>query len=76
MKDRGMETSDRPLSLRTIATDVGLLVDLGNRGPNDIERLKEGAGGSMRQIEAAIDRWREQLGVCRAEKSAPLEVRF
>ena len=56
-----MEKSDRPQSLATIATDVGLFVHLGNRRPNEIERLKEGAGGSMRQIEAAIDRWREQL---------------
>jgi hypothetical protein len=58
-----MEKSDRPQSLATIATDVGLFVHLGNRRPNEIERLKEGAGGSMRQIEAAIDHWHEQLGI-------------
>ena len=63
MKDRGMENSDRSQSLATIATDVGMFVHLENGRPNEIECLKEGAGGSMRQIEAAIDRWREQLGI-------------
>ena len=64
-KTESMEDSDQPESSSTPARqgDVGLFIELGGQGPTEIKRFKRGAGALTQQIHAAIDRWRDELGI-------------
>jgi hypothetical protein len=61
-----MEKRETSLPDATIAADVGLFIHLGGWRPAELERLKTGDGRWMRRIDAAIDNWREDIGVCGA----------
>lgn len=58
-----MEKRDTSLPEATIAADVGLFIHLGGWRPAELERLKTGDGRWMRRIDAAIENWREDIGV-------------
>ena len=54
----------------------GLFIDLGERGSQDVARLKDGSGDMMREINAAIDRWRASLGVDTAGEVVPVVLLY
>jgi hypothetical protein len=54
----------------------GLFIDLGERGPEDVARLKEGTGPMTAEIHAAIDRWRENLGIDTAGDVVPIVILY
>ena len=54
----------------------GLFIDLGDQRPDDVERLKAGAGDMTREIHAAIDRWRASLGVDTAGEIVPVVLLY
>lgn len=58
-----MEKRVTSLPAATIAADLGLFIHLGGWRPAELERLKKGVGRWMRRIDAAIENWREDLGV-------------
>lgn len=58
-----MEQRDTSLPEATIAADVGLFIHLGGWRPAELERLKTGDGRWMRRIDAAMENWREDIGV-------------
>ena len=61
-----MEETDQPESSSASPAregDVGLFIELGGQGPTAINRLKQGAGALTQQIHAAVDRWRDELGI-------------
>ena len=65
-KTESMEETDQPeLSSASLAQegDVGLFIELGGQGPAAINRLKRGAGALTQQVHAAVDRWRDELGI-------------
>ena len=61
-----MEEADQPESSSTSPAwrgDAGLFIELGGQGPAEIKLLKRGAGALTQQVHAAIDRWRDELGI-------------
>lgn len=54
----------------------GLLIDLGERGAEDVALLKEGAGAMTDEIRAAIDRWRESQAIDIAGDIVPVVLLY
>jgi hypothetical protein len=54
----------------------GLLIDLGERGSEDVALLKEGAGAMTAEIHAAIDRWRESQAIDIAGDIVPVVLLY
>jgi hypothetical protein len=74
-----MDQSDNARSLApTLAPfgDVGLFVELGRQRPREIKRLKRGSGALSREIRAAIERWRPELGIESAAEIVPVVVLY
>jgi hypothetical protein len=79
MKDRDMTKSAQPqLSVTTAPrpTDFGLFIELGGQEREEITRLKRGTGALTRQIQAAIDRWREELGIDTGTEVVPVVLLY
>jgi hypothetical protein len=74
-----MDQNDSAQSLVPSAArpcEVGLFVELGRQRPKAIKLLKRGGGALSRQIRAAVERWREQLGIESSAEVVPVVVLY
>jgi hypothetical protein len=79
MKDRDMSEGGRPQLSVTTATrlsDMGLFIELGQPGRAEIKRLKRGTGALVHQIEAALERWHEELGIHSGSDVVPVVLLY
>lgn len=75
----GMEEPDEAgVSTEAVsrAAMEGLFIDLGERGSEDVALLKEGTGAMTDEINAAIDRWRDSLGIDTADDIVPVVLLY
>jgi hypothetical protein len=56
--------------------DMGLFLELGRRQRKQITQLKEGTGPLTRRVQAAVDRWREQLNVDASAEVVPVVLLY
>jgi len=47
----------------TASPDNAVLLDLGGQSPKQVKRLKQGKGALAYQVQAAVERERERLGI-------------
>jgi len=68
----------RHLSLPTPARlpQTGLFIDLGSQARRRIRRLKGGDGGLARQIQLAVDRARQELGIDAGTEIVPVVLLY
>ena len=55
---------------------IGLLVDLGRQRRKQIKRLKRGDGRLTRQIQAALDQSRRELGIDQSAEIIPVVILY
>lgn len=65
-----------PTEAASRAAVEGLFIDLGEREPEDVALLKDGSGAMTDEIHAAIDRWRETLGIDGAGDIVPVVLLY
>jgi hypothetical protein len=70
------EQAGASIAAASRASVEGLFIDLGERGSEDVARLKEGAGVLTGDIHAAIDRWRESLGIDTSDDIVPVVLLY
>src|SRR5262245_6437372 len=78
MEHRDMDANDQPELFAPSAqsADCGLFLELGKQKRKEIGRLKRGTGALTRQIEAAIERWRRQLGIDLGTEVVPVVLLY
>ena len=58
------------------ASVEGLFIELGQQRSQDVACLKEGTGAMIGEINAAIDRWRANLGIGTAGDIVPVVLLY
>jgi hypothetical protein len=74
-----MNKSAAPQSLLPTAArlpNIGLLIELGPQRRKQIKRLKRGTGSLTQQIQATVDRSREELGIDAAAEIVPVVLLY
>jgi len=74
-----MHETDSPyLALPTAARlpNIGLLIELGRQRRKQIKRLKQGSGALTRQIQAAVNHARDELGIAEDADIVPVVLLY
>jgi hypothetical protein len=74
-----MNKSAAPQSLLPTAArlpNIGLQIELGPQRRKQIKRLKRGTGSLTQQIQATVDRLREELGIDAAAEIVPVVLLY